>query len=635
MGTPMVKVQRSAALRLEADPRAPTWKSWPEWAKRQSRPLAVDLFCGGGGLSLGLEDAGFRVALAVDHDPWSIETHAANMQGLAVEMDLSDETKERRLTRLLKQADIALIAGGPPCQPFSRAGRSAIRHLVDAGKRNAIDERRDLWEVWLRIVLAVSPNAVMLENVPDLALGDDLRIVRQILGKLEDAGYETYIDVVEAPELGIPQHRQRFILVALRTDRPFTWPTPRPQVNIWDAISDLPALGEGTGADELPYRRPKTPFQERARAGMTGRQAKLVFDHVARAVRDDDREAFKLMTPTTRYSDLPERLRRYRADTFDDKYKRHGKHELARSITAHIAKDGYWYIHPTEERTFTVREAARLQTFPDWYRFAGNRTHAYRQIGNAVPPLLAERIGRQILIALGHRVPAETEPTIAGHQPPAHIPRETLQAARTRLDEWAEKDAAVSPWRHPCDPWSALISSVLGNNKVDDGTIHYILWQLPTPDELTARRLADMAVPRGARTALERLLPAAKAWRAAQRRSQPDDEARWWESVVLQPAEAARFSVLAFNDDALLTTQPPMRVVARITGRPVDRVDRLSDGRLALAALVGGGPKAGARMAAVVALGRAVCTLQEPLCDSCPFVGVCRQASCELTVRSA
>ncbi len=631
----MVKVKRSTALRLDPDPRAPTWKTWVEWAKKQTRPLAVDLFCGGGGLSLGLEDAGFRVALAADHDPWSIETHSANMQGLAVEMDLSDEAEERRLVRLLKRADITLIAGGPPCQPFSRAGRSAIRHLVKEGKRDPIDERKDLWQVWLRIVLAVQPKAVMLENVPDLALGDDLRVVRSIVGKLEEAGYETHIDVVEAPELGVPQHRQRFILVALKSDTAFEWPSPRPRVNIWQAIGDLPPLGEGTGADDLPYKKPITPFQRRARLGVPDEDAKVVHDHVARAVRDDDREAFRLMTPTTRYSDLPEHLRRYRADTFDDKYKRHGKDELARSITAHIAKDGYWYIHPTEERTFTVREAARLQTFPDWYRFAGNRTHAYRQIGNAVPPLLAERIGRRILIALGHKVVEESNVTVSGHNPPAHFPRAVLAAARAALDEWAEKDAVACPWRHPCDPWSALISSVLGNNKVDDGTINYILWQLPSPDELTPQRLTEMAVPKGARTALERLLPVAKAWRAAQRRKESDEKSRWWEAVKLQPAEEARFAVLAFGDDALLTTQPPMRVVARVSGKPVDRVDRLTDGRLALAALVGGGTRAGARMAAVVAIGRAVCTLQDPLCGSCPFVGMCRQADDDLTARSA
>jgi DNA (cytosine-5)-methyltransferase 1 len=171
---------RSVALRLQSDGRAPDWHGWPSWAARERRPLAVDLFAGGGGLSLGLEDAGFRVALAADHDVWAVETHAANFRGLSAELDLSDRAAEERLVRLLVQAEITLIAGGPPCQPFSRAGRSAIRHLVTAGRRDPHDDRRDLWQSWLRVVLAVRPRAVLLENVPDMALGDDLVVVRHI-----------------------------------------------------------------------------------------------------------------------------------------------------------------------------------------------------------------------------------------------------------------------------------------------------------------------------------------------------------------------------------------------------------------------------------------------------------------------
>ena len=103
-------------------------------------------------------------------------------------------------------------------------------------------------------------------------------------------------------------------------------------------------------------------------------------------MREDDERAFQLMDAKTRYSDLPEDMRRYRDDIFDDKYKRLDENELSRTITAHIAKDGYWYIHPRQNRTLTVREAARLQTFPDRFRFAGPPSAAFRQIGNAVPP---------------------------------------------------------------------------------------------------------------------------------------------------------------------------------------------------------------------------------------------------------
>src|SRR5665811_2033713 len=107
----------------------------------------------------------------------------------------------------------------------------------------------------------------------------------------------------------------------------------------------------------------------------------VLHDHMTRAVRTDDLEIFELMDSKTLYSDIPEHLRRYKADSFNDKYKRLAWDEVSRSITAHIAKDGYWYIHPEEHRTLTVREAARLQTFPDSFRFAGQPSHRFSQIG--------------------------------------------------------------------------------------------------------------------------------------------------------------------------------------------------------------------------------------------------------------
>ena len=132
-----------------------------------------------------------------------------------------------------------------------------------------------------------------------------------------------------------------------------------------------------------------------ARRACPRRDRASIHDHITRDVRPDDAEAFALLGEGQTYADLPERLQRYRSDIFTDKYKRLAWDEVSRSITAHIAKDGYWYIHPEQHRTLSIREAARVQTFPDWFRFAGQPTHRLSQIGNAVPPLLGEALGRR------------------------------------------------------------------------------------------------------------------------------------------------------------------------------------------------------------------------------------------------
>lgn len=316
---------------------------------------------------------------------------------------------------MLDGVDVGLVAGGPPCQPFSRAGRSKIRSLVDQGLRMEDDPRKDMWRAFLELVEAIRPRAVLLENVPDMALGDGFTVLRAMIERLDDAGYSTDARIVDAWRHGVPQHRQRLFVVALK-DGTFGWPAESGRVTVRHAISDLPRLSVSPdielGASTMSYTTilpsdvsgcegsddgTLNGFAVRARRGCVGENARVVHDHVTRPVRADDFEAFKLMDSNTLYSDLPERLRRYRSDTFNDKYNRLGWDDLSRTVTAHLAKDGYWYIHPEQHRSLTVREAARLQTFPDTFRFAGYRSHQFQQIGNAVPPRLAQQIGSAIL----------------------------------------------------------------------------------------------------------------------------------------------------------------------------------------------------------------------------------------------
>ena len=202
--------------------------------------------------------------------------------------------------------------------------------------------------------MIAQPAAVLMENVPDMALDKDMFILRTMVHELESLGYAVEERVVDTSQYGVPQFRQRLILVALREGMQFTWPSPLPdQVTVWNAIGDLPSVEGGSrppgGAEGwIPYKGPKNPFQRRMREGIDTAKADRIYDHITRPVREDDKIAFEWMDAKTRYSQLPEELRRYRADIFDDKYKRLDANGLSRTITAHIAKDGYWYIHPKD-----------------------------------------------------------------------------------------------------------------------------------------------------------------------------------------------------------------------------------------------------------------------------------------------
>ncbi len=609
-----VKVERSAPLRLPLHPESPSTESWRSWALRQELPRAVDLFSGCGGLSLGLEDAGYRVVLAVDHDPWALESHRHNFAGPALDLDLSDPERVESLVGLLGDVPIDLIAGGPPCQPFSRAGRSKIRSLVESGVREAQDHRENLWRAYLDVVKSVRPKAALMENVPDMALGDDLAVLRYMAAELERGGYEVHFALLDAWRYGVPQHRQRLILVALRDGGSFGWPKEMGRVTLRDAIGDLPHLRGGVGEPEMRARKPKTPFQARARDGMED-HGNVVWDHVTRPVREDDREAFELMTAGMKYTDLPKKYRRYRDDIFTDKYNRLDWKGLGRSITAHIAKDGYWYIHPSEARTLTVREAARVQTFPDRFRFSGTRSHTFRQIGNAVPPRLAEVIANEILKASR----SESVPVRQRHS-------RQLMKIRSRLLKWSRKDAVARPWRYPGDLWAVLTGVVLSAKSRDAGdVIAATLDAMTEPRRVTAARLRGVSESFDDRPK-KQLARLEKASKVLSRKSTDIEDGGWLKLAGLTSHEAAVIRTVGLREDAILTTTQSLRVAARVTGTEVDRKNRLSDGKMILGRIVGSGDDASVVNATLHALGTEICTAADPGCDSCPLGDVCASA---------
>ena len=603
-----VRIARSSILELDRHPDAPRRQPWRAWVtdRAQEGPIAVDLFAGGGGLSLGLDRAGYQVVLSADQDSAAVETHLANFPGPCFEMDLSDPGRVDDLIGLLDGLDIDLVAGGPPCQPFSRAGRSKIRDLVDKGIREPIDPRRELWRVFLRVVEEVRPRAVLMENVPDMALGDDMRTVRYMADRLEVAGYETDMQILEAWRYGVPQHRQRLFFVALRTGV-FEWPKESEPVNLRQAIGDLPRLGNSPGSREMPYGSASTDYQRRARAALTGEHQRVVFDHITRAVRPDDRVAFELMAQGLRYRELPDNLKRYRDDIFDDKYNRLSWSDLSRSITAHIAKDGYWYIHPEEHRTLTVREAARIQTFPDDFRFSGSRSDAFRLIGNAVPPLLGEVVATAIRNAADR-------PNLLAHRQPSHVRSEVRRSAL----EWASR-TWVPAWRRTGAPWSVLVGTIAGRGRPD--LADELLTRFPDPITLKPASVAAFA-RRSTDDKVRRVVRAVGRAATAIRRDRWEGGS-WAKAAGLGPADTLWVETVGLSRKHVAATTGTIRVAARVAGEPGTAG---VGGRILLARLVGHSDSAPAVTAALAGLGAEVCLAGRAICSSCPLAMVCRSA---------
>jgi DNA (cytosine-5)-methyltransferase 1 len=632
-----VKLVRGPFVRLPAHPEAcddeQEFLAYAGSLRAAEIPLAADLFSGGGGLSFGLEGAGYRVVLGADHDPEAVETHRHHFGGLTLDWDLGDTGNVARIAGLIVGAHVELLAGGPPCQPFSKAGRSKIRHRVRHGLRDPRDERRDLWRSFLEVIKVALPPAVVMENVPDMALDREMFILRTMVHELEDLGYAVEERVVDTWRYGVPQFRQRLILVALRDRAAFRWPDETPdKTTVWNAISDLPEVEGGWrpagGADGwADYAGPVTDYQRRMRAGISQADASKVFDHITRPVREDDERAFQLMDPTTRYSDLPEHMRRYRHDIFDDKYKRLDEDGLSRTITAHIAKDGYWYIHPRQNRTLTVREAARLQTFPDRFRFAGPPSAAFRQIGNAVPPAMAERLGQAVRSSL-----ATAEPAGPSSQQIAALLAGWFTALTQRAVPWLR---ARTRWQVLC---AEMLLDRLPASQVRSLWPLLSRWEAPADTLAAASELREIArwLERDGRA--ERIVALA-AQLAGSTECLDDDEAiRRLPGISEALADLAVLTVAVRSEDEseepVLVGRGVLRVVARYTGEQVDRRNRLTDGRLATARMVGDGSNSRDAHLGLVELASGICRPAEPLCVECPLSMTCRSSQADLQRQS-
>lgn len=379
-------------------------------------PRVLDLFAGAGGMSAGFEAAGFRVIAALESIPVFASTHKTNFPDCAtISQDITTlNAKEFALSAGVRQGEIDVIIGGPPCQPFSNIGAPKINSLSNGGTLK--DERKYLVQPFLEYVEYFSPRAVLIENVPQLRTKDGGILFQGVLNKLEALGYQVSWAQLNAVEYGVPQTRRRLFIAGFKASKAFQFPEAThaieveecpqlslsidrrlPAVTVREALDDLPIVEDGARLDQLPYTRSDrlSAFQRSLRG-----DAASVGNNVCRVSNDRAKQVFRHMLPGMKYMDLPPEVRQilpFREDIFHDRLKRLRPDRPSWTVLAHIGMDGYMYIHPWENRTLSVREAARLQSFPDSFRFVGNMREQYVQVGNAVPPLLARTLAESFL----------------------------------------------------------------------------------------------------------------------------------------------------------------------------------------------------------------------------------------------
>ncbi|MDR1206725.1 MAG: DNA cytosine methyltransferase [Peptococcaceae bacterium] len=380
----------------------------------------IDLFAGAGGLSEGLTEAGFHGLLANEIIPEYAQTYSKNHPGTKV---LTADVKTLDPTQILNELHIEreeldLIAGGPPCQGFS----------INAPVRTMLDERNHLFKEYLRFVDAFAPKAVLIENVPGLVSFEDGETLHAILNALAELGYGADVRILGAAYYGVPQMRWRTVIIGLRGKNvpALVFPEPvyhapiRPNftatfngqslvkmpapetdsnfVTVYEALSDLPPLKNGEqGKPIKDYHSEATcDFQKRARTGSIG-----VVNHEAPRLADINIKRLQYIKPGGNWTDIPDELlpRGMKFARKSDHTKRYGRVDPKGLASTILTKcDPHWgaYFHYEQERSFTVREAARIQSFPDHFVFTGTQAQQFAQVGNAVPPLLANAVGLAI-----------------------------------------------------------------------------------------------------------------------------------------------------------------------------------------------------------------------------------------------
>lgn len=337
----------------------------------------LDLFSGAGGLSYGFEMAGFNILLGIDNDEAALNTFKLNHKdSQTLNCDITKVTYENEIKSLIGNKKIDVIVGGPPCQGMSLSG-----------PRKFEDPRNRLYLSYIRLVKEIKPKAFVIENVTGIISLFKGQIKDHIIEEFTKMGYKVQFKTLIASDYGVPQNRKRVIFVGTLEDG-FSFPEPVDYtVTTEMSISDLPPLEYELGEEEADYlTQPQNDYQKIMRSNSW-----KVYNHIAANHSDRVKEIIALVPDGGNYKDLPEELRGTRK--FNVAWTRFPSNRPSPTIdTGHRH-----HFHYKFNRVPTVRESARLQSFPDDFIFTGNKTQQFRQVGNAVPPIMAKAIADSLL----------------------------------------------------------------------------------------------------------------------------------------------------------------------------------------------------------------------------------------------
>ena len=345
-------------------------------------PTVIDLFAGVGGLSLGFEMAGFDIVLANEYDESIAKAYKLNHPNTKmIVADIKDLPIEDTFSEYRDKVDV--VIGGPPCQGFSQKGQ----------RKTINDERNFLFKYFIAVVDYLRPRYFVMENVPNLLTAENGFFKKEVYELFTAKGYALVSDTLNAADYGVPQNRRRAVIIGKLGDSPLQLPAPSShKVNVWDAISDLAYHNSGEGSQCEDYRNePLSEYQKRLRVG-----SEALYNHKSTAHSALAIERLNMIPPNSGKEVLPEE--HLTKSIYSGTWTRMGKDEISVTITTRFdTPSSGKFTHPYLHRAITVREAARIQSFPDKFIFTGTKGSQMKQVGNAVPPLLAKAIATVIM----------------------------------------------------------------------------------------------------------------------------------------------------------------------------------------------------------------------------------------------